>query len=155
MSKKKKTLIICLAAAVLVLAGVTVYAATSYGTESDPLITKSYLDEVLLPELEESFQQELDSALAGSGGGSFTVLTLSKGQTVTCEVGCEILLRIGTASVVAGDTPGLVDTTTAGTLNNGGALTANHLYMVTIKGHGITATANTVKVLISGSYTVE
>lgn len=158
MSKKKKRLMICIAAAVLLLGGAGVYAATAYGTQSDPLITKSYLDQVLTPDMEERFQTELDSALSAlegqASGDEFTVLTLSQGQKVTCGVGCEIMLRIGTAKTTGPDYPVLVDTTTGESVADGQALTANHLYMVTIKGNGITATAATVKVLIKGDYTV-
>jgi hypothetical protein len=44
--------------------------------------------------------------------------------------------------------------TGGGTLNSGGSLTANHLYLVTIEGGGLKATASTVMVLIRGPYTV-
>jgi hypothetical protein len=47
-----------------------------------------------------------------------------------------------------------VDTTAGGCLDSGGSLSANHLYLVTIDGGGLKATASTVKVLARGSYTV-
>ena len=40
------------------------------------------------------------------------------------------------------------------TLNNGSALVQNHLYMMTIEGRGVRATAATTKLLVRGSYTV-
>ena len=40
---------------------------------------------------------------------------------------------MGAAVCVAPSAPGLVDETTAGILNNGGALAQNHLYMMTIE----------------------
>lgn len=158
MSMMKKRLLICAAVAVLILGGAGVYAATSYGSQSDPLITKSYLDQVLTPDMEERFQAELDAALSAfegqASGDEFTVLTLTQGQKLTCGVGCEIMLRIGTAKATGADYPVLVDTTNADSVSDGTALTVNHLYMVTIKGNGITATAATVKVLVKGDYTV-
>ena len=48
----------------------------------------------------------------------------------------------------------LVDETTAGTLNNGGALLENHLYMMTIEGRGVQATAPTTKLMVRGGYTI-
>ena len=39
-------------------------------------------------------------------------------------------------------------------LNNGSALVQNHLYMMTIEGRGVRATAGTTKLLVRGSYTV-
>ena len=64
------------------------------------------------------------------------------------------MLRVGSAVCVASSAPGLIDETTAGTLNNGGALVQNHLYMMTIEDRGVRATAETTKLLVRGGYTV-
>ena len=155
MKNRKLITILSIALAVVIIAGVSAYAATSFGTSSDPLITLSYLEKTLTPQLLEQFGDEIETALSSNGGTStYTVVTLAKGQTLTGAVGCEIMLRIGTASVSASDSPGLVDTTDASSLNNGSALKTNHLYMVTIGGNGIKATAASVKVIVRGSYTI-
>ncbi len=155
MKNKKLITILSIVLAVVIIAGVSAYAATSFGTSSDPLITLSYLEKTLTPQLLEQFGDELETALAANGSTStYSVVTLSNGQKLIGEVGCEIMLRIGSASVSASDSPGLVDTTNAASLNDGSALTANHLYMVTIAGNGIKATASTVKVIVRGSYTI-
>ena len=39
-------------------------------------------------------------------------------------------------------------------LGNGGALAANHLYMMTIEGRGVKAGSDTTKLLVRGSYTI-
>ena len=44
--KERSLQIIVAVLVVLLVGGVAAYAATSYGTRDDPLITKSYLDEV-------------------------------------------------------------------------------------------------------------
>lgn len=155
MKNKKLITILSIALAVVIIAGVSAYAATSFGTSSDPIITLSYLEKTLTPQLLEQFGDELEAAFAANGGtDTYSVVTLTNGQTLTGAVGCEIMLRIGSASVSASDSPGLVDTTDASSLNNGSALKANHLYMVTIAGNGIKATAATVKVIVRGSYTI-
>ena len=65
------------------------------------------------------------------------------------------MLRVGTAACVSPSSPGLIDETAATTLNNGGALVQNHLYMMTIEGRGVRATAaTTTKLLVRGSYTI-
>ena len=140
-------------AAALVLIGGAAYAFSGYGTQDDPLITKSYLDSVLTEQIMAQAQEKLDAAESGRQG-AFTVLTLTNGQTVTCEPGCEIMLRIGSALARGADSPVLVDTTSGGSLEDGSALERNHLYMATISGNGITASSATVKVLICGTYTV-
>ena len=152
MRQRKRTLI-ALAALVLTLAAaVTAYAVSSYGTKDDPLVTKSYLDEVLQPQLLEEFEDMLSE---GAGGADFRVVTLQNGQTLSAEVGCEVMLRIGSASASGPDSPVLVDTTSGTTLENGGAMVKNHLYMITIVNNGLKATANGTTVLVSGSYTVK
>ena len=80
--------------AVLLLAGVSAYAATSYGSKDDPLITKSYLDEVVKPELESELKEKLDAAAKGlqhSAAGEFARVDLTAGQTLRCAAGCQIL----------------------------------------------------------------
>ena len=156
--RKKKTaiLIICLVLAAALLSA-AVYAAVSYGSQDDPLITKSYLDEVLQPQLEKEFEAELDAALENveiESGSDFVVITLSSGQSVRCGVGCEVMLRIGSAKAQGADYPVLVDTTTGESVASGTAMKTNHLYMVTIDGNGFTATAATTKLLIKGDYTI-
>ena len=139
--KKKWILgLVCVLTAALL--GVTGAVAANAGSQEDPLVTYSYLN--------DTFKNEV---LAEANGG-FVLVTMSSGQTLKGEVGTEVMLRVGTAVCTASSTPGLIDTTSAGTLNNGAALEKNHLYMMTIEDRGVKATASTVKVLVRGSYTV-
>ena len=153
----KKTVISLIALAVILLAGIGVYAAGNYGTKDDPLITKSYLDAVVKPELQKQLQTELNDAVneLRGGSGEFTVVTLYNGQTVSCGVGTEIVPRLGSVKANGASAPALIDTTTGNSISAGTALSANHLYMVSIEGNGITAAADNTKVLISGVYTVQ
>ena len=73
---------------------------------------------------------------------------------LTGGIGCEVMLRIGSASCVASAAPGLIDETAGTTLNGGGSLAANHLYMMTIEDRGVQANSDTVKLLVRGSYTL-
>lgn len=145
----------------------TVSFAAEAGSSGDPLVTLSYLNETFLNTVLQKVDQKIaarNSQIAqqlggqtGVGTGSaatFTVVTLSSGQVLTGDIGCEVMLRIGTASCVSPSAPGLIDETTAGTLNNGGALVQNHLYMMTIEGRGVKADAATTKLLVRGTYTV-
>ena len=153
----KKTVISLIALAVILLAGIGVYAAGNYGTKDDPLITKSYLDAVVKPELQKQLQTELNDAVneLRGGSGEFTVVTLYNGQTVSCGVGTEIMPRLGSVKANGASAPALIDTTTGNSISAGTVLSANHLYMVSIEGNGITAAADNTKVLISGVYTVQ
>lgn len=161
---------------------VTVIATGGAGSEGDPLVTLSYLNETFMAQLLGKVDEKLDvrdkaladkldaqvqqdtQALAdklqtsgntSSGkSDSFTVITLSSGQTLYGEIGCEVMLRVGSASCVSASSPGLIDETDASTLENGGALVRNHLYMMTISERGVRATAATVKLLVRGAYTI-
>ncbi len=162
----KKWKIACIVLAVTLL-GTGVYAATvAAGGRDDPLVTLSYLERLFRPEVEQmaedavdDYSGEIKDALNDAideraGTAAFKVVTMSRGQVLTGRVGCEIMLRIGTASVANGD-PGLIDTTDGSTLDSGGALVTNHLYMVTIDTRSVTATAGTVKLLVKGPYSVK
>lgn len=164
MKNKKIVTILAFVLVAVVFAAVGAYAATTLGSQNDPLVTLSYLNERLYPDLLAKISDEADQAAekvlqeinngSGSGTETYAVVTLYRGQKLVGEVGCELLLRIGTASVSAVDSPGLVDLTDAKSLNDGASLTANHLYMVTIAGGGIKATSDTVKVVVRGGYTI-
>jgi len=175
MKNKIITGIVFVAAAVLI-SGASILAFASPGTESDPFITRSYLKEEFTPlfmnevkAIEQEMTKKFDARIAEleaqlqSGGGSgqpaqgdaekFHVVTLRRNQTLTCTAGAEIMLRIGTANGL-GSAPALVNYTSGGTLAAGSALTANHMYLVTIDGNGLKATADTVRVLIRGTYKI-
>lgn len=153
----------------LVISGalnMTVSLAAEAGSSGDPLVTLSYLNETFMNTIMQKVDQKIAARnsqiaqqtggqIGGTGvSGTFTVVTLSSGQTLTGDIGCEVMLRVGTAVCVSPSSPGLIDETSAGTLNNGGALAQNHLYMMTIEGRGVKATAATTKLLVRGTYTV-
>lgn len=156
------------AVVLLVLSGIlstTVSLAAEAGSEGDPLVTLSYLNDTFLNTILTKVDQKIaarNSQIAQELGGqsasgtalTFTVVTLSKGQVLTGDIGCEVMLRVGTASCVSPSSPGLIDESSASTLNNGGALVQNHLYMMTIEGRGVQATAATTKLLVRGTYTI-
>ena len=151
MSEKTLKIIIAVLA-VLLLAGVAAYAATSYGSREDPLITKSYLDQVVKPQLEADLKERLDAAAAemlSSAPGEFVQVELTAGQTLRCAVGTQLLPVRGTLAA-AGP---MSDTTAGSALAAGDALSANHLYLATEAG-GASA-AGTATVLVSGAYLVE
>jgi len=165
--KKNRRLFCAVAiAAVFALMSVTAFAADP-GSKKDPLVTLGYLQEVFFGEImdevderieerNEEIAKEVSGTLETSGGGdTFSVVTLSNGQVLTGEIGCEVMLRVGNAVCTSPSAPGLIDETNASTLNSGGALLQNHMYMMTIEGRGVKATSDTVKVLVRGGYTVE
>ena len=149
-------------AAVLILAvgiGVGAYAASNFGTQADPLVAKSYLDQTVTPKLQSEFQTKLDAQVeimeqqisAQSAGLNFVSVSLTNGQTLKGSIGCEIILRSGTA--VSSGAAGLSDVTDGKLIATGTALTANHLCMVSAQGDGVKASSS-VTLLVRGSYTI-
>ena len=168
MSKGKKFAIaIAVLAFTALVSGLTTLAVTNYGSQSDPLVTLSYLNETVKPEIQAAVEQAMEAKaaelteqfrqIAGQSTGAsgdpqpsgFVVVTLKKGQAVTCGVGTEIMLRIGTAVSNGPDSPRLIDETGGVSVSDAGAeLTVNHMYMVTIKGNGVKATRDNTKLLL-------
>ena len=148
--------------------GMSVSLAAEPGTDQDPLITLSYLNDTFMKEImakvnekiagrNTQIAQQISEEIAGEGSGvaeTFAVVTLTKGQVLTGGIGCEVMLRVGTASCVSPSNPGLIDQTDGKTLGNGSALVQNHLYMMTIEGRGVKATADTTKLMVRGAYTI-
>lgn len=174
--------VLCLLLAGTVLAAFVAIAA-DVGSQGDPLVTLSYLNETFLgqvmdkvdekltgrndtlrKEMEQEIsktERELLSQLGGGSGDSaggiaaaYTEVTLTAGQTLCGSTGCEVMLRSGSATCVSEgkSTPGLVDSTTGGSINHGTALVKDHLYMMTAE-RGVKASGD-VTLLVRGEYVI-
>lgn len=122
--KKWQVLVLVLAVALLA-AGVGAYAATNYGTQSDPLIAQSYLDEVLAPQLQREFDAALEEAVSGLEGGESAFESVTASGGVSCAEGTEVI-PLGEGATATGT---MIDATAGGIVNAGEALSANHLYL--------------------------
>ena len=174
--KTKITTGLVVLAAVTLVSGAGFLAFASPGTRADPFVTLSYLTDVFRPQvmaevgragqdLTHSFNARIAaielllqsnqsaSPSAPDPADEFRVVTLSRGQTLACSAGTELMLRIG-AATGAGSAPALVNYTEGETLSSGSALSPNHMYLVTIEGNGIRAAADTVRVLVRGTYSI-
>ena len=174
--KRKIIIGIVALAAIAFVSGVSILALAAPGSQDNPFITLSYLTNIFRPQVMDELSKaekeliaqfdrrikELEDALKQSQSGAqtspgkadaFSVVTLSRGQSLTCSVGTEVMLRIGTASGF-GSAPALVDYTKGDILYAGQDLVTNNMYLITIEGNGVKATAATVRVLVRGVYTV-
>lgn len=153
----KKSVIIAAVAALAITAGSVTVLATQ-GDKEDPLVTLSYLQKVVTPELEKkvdeavkanseelvkqldiaitSYETRVDERLAAAGA-VFQSKELKSGDSFTTDVGREVLLVSGSATAVGA----LVDTTAGGTVSDGGRLTVGHLYVTAGADAGMKATA--------------
>ena len=156
--------------------GLVAAATGGYGSSSDPLVTLSYITDVFMPEVDTAINDtveaktqemtaELDATIAeletkyneasvASAASTYTVISMDDGEKLVGIKGCEIMLRIGSAFCNAPASPGLIDTSTTGILENGKYLEKNHMYMVTIDGRGIEADGD-IMIIVRGDYTIE
>ena len=112
----------------------TVSMLANPGDSSDPIITLSYVEDVVKKEL------------------SFQVVNMSKGDVLIGEAGTEIILRMGTAEVIATQKGGLADLTSGTDLANGTNMPANHHLVIPVDdGRGIKA-KDKVIVMVKGDF---
>lgn len=157
---RNKKILTVLAAIVILAVGIGVgaYAASTYGTQSDPLVAKSYLDSSLTPKLQAQFNAQVDSQVglmesqiaSFTTGLNFVVVSLSTGQILKGSTGCEIILRSG---VAVGYGTGISDVTDGSLISSGSVISANHLCVVSTSGDGLKANS-AVTLLVRGGYTV-
>ena len=97
--------------ALTAMVSATVFAAAAEpGSDGDPLVTLSYLDGTYLSQILDKVDAKIAqrNAQIGVSGGTvilpesgssaaFGLVTLSQGQTLTGDAGCEIMLRVGSA----------------------------------------------------------
>lgn len=141
-----KKVMVCLIIAVAVFLGLTVmvnYATP--GDESDPIVTKSYLETVFIDKVKE---------LMGSAD-TFTVVDVEEGKQMICDAGTELILRKGTGVIIATEKGGVANVTASVDLPSGETMPANSLLIVPLgDGRGFVATSDVI-VMVKGGYKIE
>lgn len=162
--------------ATCILAGGTVFAAT-IGSESDPLVSKSYVDskiEQVLTlingngtgsssgvDVDALAEQVLSRINEGDlTGGSvaaegYVPVSVAVGQTIYGGEGTEFILRAGKGNISVSGVDGIADITTGEELLNGSKAVKNHLMIVPRDdGRGIEVT-EAAWFLVKGSYEIK
>jgi hypothetical protein len=148
--------------ALIGLAGVLLFSGLAYsepGTESDPLISLSYLEEKL-----DEIKDYIDTKLKAAGTapepgstaeGSLVVVELFNGQFLIGEAGSEIILRSGSATAITSPSGGLSDVTAGTNIAEGKPIPENHLLIIPRSdGRGIFVTKNSTFIMVRGAYTI-
>lgn len=152
--RKWRTRLACVALVLITVTGVALAAGTQ-GTRNDPLVTLSYLNDVLIPDLmiqadnhiEEKANQLMEEARTGNKA-VFATVEIPAGKTMTLIAGTQVILRTGAAS----NMDGLIDVTDGASMWN--MLQENHLYIAVKDGQVVTVAENSL-FLVQGRYTVE
>lgn len=160
--KAKITAIFCLIAMCVAVVGGYIASGTA-GTDEDPLISLSYLNDVVIPNITSTVQNSVQSYIsdevaknvAQSTGTYFVAIQGLSGQTITCHEGTELILRSGSALSVCPGSNGLVDSTAGFDLTGGNEISLNHVYIIPRQdGRGIYMTTDGY-VMIKGGYDIE
>ncbi len=108
-------------------------ATTEPGSAGDPLVTKGYVDALLV----------------------FQVVEVPKDSQLVGEGGTEIVLRAGVGSAVASASGGLLDASDGVDLAHGAEVWKNHLLVVPrTDGRGVLAQTNAI-FLVKGIYSIK
>ncbi len=154
---------------VLLLAALTICVSADgvYSSKDDPLVSLSYVNDVLAPEIVAQVMEKVEaeyikiSDISAASAGSYMLLTLKKGQTVMSSACCEIISLSGSAAVLVTSAAnissgaGISDLTKGSVLTNGTLIPTNH-YLVIPKGdgRGFTVTSDNANILIRGEYNI-
>ena len=138
-----------LASVVLVMG--TVFAADA-GSEADPLVSKSYVDDKINQVMN---MIGTDSSGAVSAGGSYVPVSVGVGKTMIGGEGTEMILRAGKGDIVISGKEGIVDATTGQALYNGHKAALNHIMIVPRDdGRGVKVT-EAAWFLVKGGYSIK
>lgn len=153
---KKKIMAICAAGILIVCA---VAFAAEPGSSDDPLISKSYIENVLMPQIYSYIDNALSSINSnGSGAESskFEVVNVRAGQEVIGGAGTEMILRMGSGSIIGSLRGGVADTTAGIDIAGGENMPANHLLIVPLgDGRGVKISDfGDAILMIKGSYEI-
>ncbi|MCL1982056.1 MAG: hypothetical protein FWG53_03050 [Clostridiales bacterium] len=130
----KKKLLLAAGVVVLLIVGAVAWAASDGpGSESDPVVSKSYVD----------------------AKTSFEPIQLEEGQKLIGVEGTEIILRSGEAFAIDNGENGVSDLTSGKDLMSGDQVAANHLLLVPRDdGRGIMALTE-AWVMVRGGYEIQ
>ena len=144
MDKKVLTgALVLLIALGMVLNGAGIFGAESgAGTAADPVVTKSYVDELFA------------SLSSGSQSDLFQVVEVSAGEKLIGGAGTELIVRGGKATAIDNGIDGISDLTAGKDLKTGNAVSLNHLLLVPKDdGRGLYCEARSW-VMVKGTYTI-
>ncbi len=149
MKKISFSLNILLITIILLLVSFNLVSGDNYtvGSETDPVVTKSYVDNAI-------------SKIQQGGGGSsssvkFEVIKVSKDNVITLEENALLIVRAGETSAIASEQGGLSDLTTALDIKTGEQVELNHLILIPrTDGRGIKMKSDGY-IMVSGGYSIK
>ncbi|WP_409343762.1 hypothetical protein [Paenibacillus sp. MBLB4367] len=133
------------------------------GTSNDPLVTKSYVDELVQKKVAEEVAKMKDGTPATptpapNASESVTVVELKANQTLLAAAGAEFIVRTGKTLIVSSDENGVPDVTTGKDIAPNGIIETNHLLIFPREGRGIKPdpkNKDAIFVMVKGNYILQ
>lgn len=161
---KKSLLVIAL---ILTILTVSVSADEAYSSQNDPLVSLSYVNDVLGPQIMAEVLAKIESQyvkitdITDMSAGDYSLVTLSRDQTLMAKGICEIVVLSGDSTVIISSSSnieagqGLVDVTDGAVITNGQLIKVNHKIIIPkADGRGIVVTSDSVSILVRGEYVI-
>ena len=144
------------AAAICSLSAAALVFASEPGSNEDPLVTKSYIDNAIA-----QLKEYVDNTVGGNASGGetavsegFAVIRLAEGQKIIFGSSAEFIVRMGTGSVISSEKGGIADVTAGADVASGDKTSANHHMIVPLDdGRGFSAD-DSVIVMVKGKYSI-
>ncbi len=187
--KKRKTAVVVGIIIASLLSVFALFSVSAY-SENDPLITLSYLQDILFPAFKEDIMTQVNTAIEASGhqitesddavpvvsdeaedaksvdgmenassaDATYTLLELTKGQTVMADSICEFIVRPGSNVCAVSPFPsqGIADITNGIEVLNGEKISINAYCLIPrgSDGRGMTVISDKAYIMIRGDYTI-
>jgi len=147
-------------------------APSQPGTANDPLVTKSYVDELVQKKVAEEVAKIKGGITAptstptptptpvttpGESEG-VTVIELKAGQILYAAAGAEFIVRTGKTLIVSSDDNGVPDVTSGKDIAPNGTIETNHLLIFPREGRGIKPDPKNkdgIFVMVKGNYILQ
>ena len=99
----------------------------SPGDSSDPLVTLTYITDVLLPDVDARIERKVNEVQSST----FKLINVDAGDVIYGEMGTELMVRSGGATIIAGKNGGgIADLTSGSDLTGDTYVSLNHHLLI-------------------------
>lgn len=165
MKRIKKSLTVFIMLLCILTVGVS--ADNVYSTQNDPLVSLSYVNDVLKPQIVAQVMEKIEAEyvkitdITSVNAANYKVVTLKKDSTLMAKGVCEAVILSGNATVIVTSSQnisagnGINDLTAGNVVTNGKVLPFSHYLVISsADGRGFYAASGDVTLLIRGEYSI-
>ena len=157
---KARYLIVGFFIGILFFRGISIAGENDPGSENDPLVTLSYIENRLTEFTQNILilmNEKIDDASSSSKGSNskFQVVNIKEGEKIILSDSAEFILRSGKGAAIASENGGLSDLTEGKDLKDGEAIPLNHHFLIPRDdGRGVSFSTESY-IMVKGEYTIK